>query len=133
MTKIESEFIPVSASTEKVFDFLMNFNNHETLMPNQVSEWWSTNYEAKLKIQGLGLLNLKMGEFKKDSYIKIIPNGTVPVDLFLEWMVEPADEGSKVKATINADLNMMMRMMAVKPLQGLVDFMAKRVNDAIKV
>ncbi|MFM9943770.1 MAG: SRPBCC family protein [Bacteroidia bacterium] len=132
MTQIESVFENVEESKEKVFAFLSDLNNHQKLMPNQVSDWWSNNDEAKMRIQGLGALHLKKSETKENSYLKITPVGATPVDLFLEWVIEPEDGYCKVKTIINAELNMMMRMVATKPLQNLADFMAGRVNKAIK-
>lgn len=132
MTKIESNFSPVEASQEKVFAFLSDFNNYQKLMPSQVSDWWSISDEAKMKIQGLGALHLKKNETHENSYIKIIPVGSTPVDLYLEWFIEPDGNTCKVSAVINADLNMMMRMVATKPLQSLADYMASQVNKAIK-
>jgi carbon monoxide dehydrogenase subunit G len=131
MTRIESNFIPVSETAEKVFLFLKDLNNHRQIMPSQVTEWWSDGVEAKLKIQGLGALHLKLAEAKANSFLKILPASAAPVDLNLEWNIESDGNGSKVQAVINAELNMMMRMVATKPLQGLADYMANHVNGAM--
>ncbi len=131
MTQIESNFEPVEQSQEKVFTFLSNLNNYQKLMPSQVSEWWSTEDEVKMKIQGLGTLHLKKDETRPNSYIKIVPEGKPPVDLFLEWQIEPEGNNSKVKIIINADLNIMMRMVATKPLQNLADYMVGQIKNFI--
>jgi hypothetical protein len=131
MTEIESTLNAVNSSAKTVFDFLTNINNHEKLMPSQVSEWWSNADEAKLKVQGLGTLHLKKDVIKDDSYIKIIPIGTTPVDLYIEWHIQTDGENCKVKTIIFADLNMFMKMVAMKPLQGLADYMASKINTAL--
>ena len=131
MTEIESTLNAVNSSAKTVFDFLTNINNHEKLMPSQVSEWWSNADEAKLKVQGLGTLHLKKDVIKDDSYIKIIPIGTTPVDLYIEWHIQTEGENCKVKTIIFADLNMFMKMVAMKPLQGLADYMASKINTAL--
>lgn len=131
MTEIESSLNPVNSSAKIVFNFLTNINNHEKLMPSQVSEWWSNEDEAKLKVQGLGTLHLKKDTTKENSYLKIIPLGTTPVDLYIEWHIQTDGENCKVKTIIFADLNMFMKMVAMKPLQGLADYMAGKVNTAL--
>lgn len=132
MTEIESELNSVQASAEKVFKFLCDFNNYKKFMPAQVSEFWSTSDEAKMKVQGLGSLHLKKDVTQEYSYIKIVPIGKTPVELYLEWSISPDGANSKVKVTIFADLNMFMRMVAEKPLKNLANNMAGLVNDALK-
>ena len=100
-------------------------------MPPQVSEWWSNDDEAKMKVQGLGTLHLKKDKAQPNSYIKIVPIGTTPVDLYIEWHIATDGENCNVKVIIFADLNMFMKMVATKPLQSLADFMASKVNTAI--
>lgn len=130
MTKFESIKTTVDSSSEEVFQFLYDVNNHQKLMPSAVSDWWSNNDEAKLKIQGLGSLHLKRTETRSPSFIKIVPEGKAPVDLHLEWNIENSANGSIVFVTIFADLNMMMKMVASKPLQNLADYMSGQVKNA---
>lgn len=131
MTQIESNSNSVTASAEDVFALLINFNNHKKLMPPQVSEWWSNDDEAKMKVQGLGTLHLKKDQTKLNSYIKIVPVGTTPVELYIEWHIITEGNNCKVKVIIFADLNMFMKMVAIKPLQSLADYMASNVNTAL--
>lgn len=132
MTTFESIKTTVEANSESVFQFLYNINNHQKLMPNAVSEWWSNNDEAKLKIQGLGSLHLKRTESISPSFIKIVPEGKAPVDMHLEWAIQTSGNISEVSVTIFADLNMMMKMVASKPLQNLADYMSAQVKNAMQ-
>jgi carbon monoxide dehydrogenase subunit G len=131
MTKFESQKTIVETSAQEVFQFLYDVNNHQKLMPSAVTDWWSNEEEAKLKIQGLGSLHLKRTETINPSFIKIIPEGKAPVDLHLEWNIENTGIGSAVSVTIFADLNMMMKMVASKPLQNLADYMSAQVKIAL--
>ena len=97
-------------------------------MPDTVSDWWSNFDEAKLKIQGLGTLHLKKSETKFNSYIKIIPASKAPVELFIEWIITSENNLCNVKAVINAELNMFMKMLAEKPLQNIADYMAESLK-----
>lgn len=131
MTKFESQKTIVETSAQEVFQFLYDVNNHQKLMPSAVTDWWSNEDEAKLKIQGLGSLHLKRTETISPSFIKIVPEGKAPVDLHLEWNIENTDNSSSVSVTIFADLNMMMKMVASKPLQNLADYMSAQVKIAL--
>jgi len=131
MTKFESQKTIVETSAQEVFQFLYDVNNHQKLMPSAVTDWWSNEDEAKLKIQGLGSLHLKRTETISPSFIKIVPEGKAPVDLHLEWNIENTDNSSAVSVTIFADLNMMMKMVASKPLQNLADYMSAQVKIAL--
>jgi len=131
MTKFESQKTKVETSAQEVFQFLYDVNNHQKLMPSAVTDWWSNEDEAKLKIQGLGSLHLKRTETISPSFIKIVPEGKAPVDLHLEWNIENSGNGSAISVTIFADLNMMMKMVASKPLQNLADYMSAQVKIAL--
>ena len=128
MINIESNKIQLNSNINEVFDFLKDLNNHKLLMPSSVSEWWSNFDEAKLKIQGIGTLHLKKSETKFNSYIKIVPVGKAPVDLFIEWFLAIENNGCTAKAVISADLNIFMKMVAEKPLKNIADYMAESLK-----
>lgn len=127
MTVIESVTTNINAPAEAVYQFLFDLNNHRSLMPQAVTDWESTPEEAKLRIQGLGALHLKRSETRPGEWIKITPASKPPVELHLEWEIKPAAKGTDVKVTLFAELNMMMKMVAVKPLQNLADYMSAHV------
>ena len=56
MTRIESETATVQKSAEHIFNFLSNFNNFEKLMPEQVTNWQSTEEECSFTISGMASL-----------------------------------------------------------------------------
>src|SRR6187455_1603045 len=105
MTRIESNVTPVQKSSAEVFSFLSDFNNFESLMPEQVVDWESTPDECSFKIQGMATLGMKIIEKNPNSLIKITSNGKVPFTFFLTCMI--ADEGtnSKVQLAFDAELN----------------------------
>ncbi|MCC6722822.1 MAG: SRPBCC family protein [Bacteroidia bacterium] len=129
MTSIESKTVQINKSIDEIYEFLINLNNHKILMPENVSDWWSNMDEAKLKIQGLGTLHLKKAESKLNSYLKIVPASKAPVDLFIEWFLSEENKLSNIKVVINAELNMIMKMIAEKPLQNLANFMSESLKN----
>jgi len=116
--------ITINKTAEEIFTFLADMNNHEQLMPkDDISEWKSTADEASFTIRNMIKLSLKIDERVPASEIKIIPAEKPPFEMELKWTLTPTDNGTgtEVLYLINADLNMMMNMVASGPLQKLAD------------
>src|SRR5690606_41170749 len=109
--------------------FLENCNNHEKLQPDNVYDWSSTKDEANFTIKNMSKLALKVKARKENSEIRFVPASETPFDISLNWILEPKDGKTEVKLQLNAELNMMMKMMASGPLQKLIDFQTKRLTE----
>lgn len=128
MTRIESDRTPVDKSPEEIFSFLGNFNNFEKLMPEQVTNWTSTEEECSFTISGMATLGMKIVEKKPVSLIRVVKNGSAPFDFNLECHIAGSGEGkSEVQLVFNADLNPMLKMMAVKPLTNFLNMLTQRL------
>jgi len=114
---------------EEVYAFLENCNNHEKLQPENVYNWTSTKDEASFTIKNMAKLALKIKERKENAQILFVPASETPFDVSLNWYLKPNGNGTEVKLELNADLNMMMKMVASGPLQKLVDFQIKRLTE----
>ena len=130
MTKIESNEKTINYSAEKVFNFLSNFNNFEGLMPDKVSDWTSTEDSCYFSIMGIASLGMRIVEKSAFTNIKMVDDGKVPFSF--DFLVDIEDNGSEkcdVQLTFNADLNAMLKMVAVKPLN---DFLEKLLDHLEK-
>lgn len=114
---------------EEVYAFLENCNNHEKLQPENVYNWTSTRDEASFTIKNMAKLALKIKERQENTQISFVPASETPFDVSLNWYLKPNENGTEVKLELNADLNMMMKMVASGPLQKLVDFQIKRLTE----
>ena len=47
MTRIESDKVTVNKTSEEIYTFLSNFNNFQKLMPEQVTNWQSTEEDCR--------------------------------------------------------------------------------------
>ncbi len=128
MTSFESR-TTLTKPIEEVYAFLENCNNHEKLQPDNVYAWSSTKDEATFTIKNMSKLALKVKERKENSEIRFVPASETPFDISLNWLLEPKDGKTEVKLQLNAELNMMMKMMASGPLQKLIDFQTKRLTE----
>jgi len=128
MTSFKSKTI-LSKPIEEVYTFLEDCNNHERLQPDNIYNWNSTKDEATFTIKNMSTLALKVKERKENAEVRFVPLGETPFDISLNWLLESKDGKTEVKLELNAELNMMMKMMASGPLQKLIDFQIKRLTE----
>jgi carbon monoxide dehydrogenase subunit G len=130
MTRIESDKTSVKKSSEEIFNFLSNFNNFEKLMPEQVTNWQSNENECSFTIAGMASLGMKIVEKRPSDYIKVERNGNAPFDFTLECNINKnSNTDSEVQLAFNADLNPMLKMMAVKPLTNFLNLIVQKLKD----
>ena len=123
----------VQKTIDEVYRFLADMNNHQQLMPEGVSEWTSTTDTASFKVQNMITLKLKFGEKVENTSIRIIPAEQPPFDMSLTWQLVSTGDQTNISYTINADLNMMMKMMASGPLQKLADHETSTLAKVLSV
>ena len=71
-----------------------------------------------------------MAEKKPFEYIKVNRNGNAPFDFTLECLLnEKSIAESEVQLAFNADLNPMLKMMALKPLTNFLNLLVKKLKD----
>ncbi len=131
MTIIQNSTL-IQKPASEVYAFLADCNNHEQLMPENIYNWSSTRDEARFTIQNMAKLALKVENRVQDQEILIVPAEKAPFDVSMRWLVESIDPTScKTALIIEADLNMMMKMLASGPLQKLVDFQVDKLKQVV--
>ena len=79
-------------------------------------------------MQGMPELNLKLGEKVPYSKISLTDEGSqVPFSLNC-FIIEKGDQ-CQARLEINAELNMMMRMMVEKPITQFLDVLASKMAN----
>ena len=121
MTKIESKERVIKYSPEKIFTFLSNFNNFEGLMPDKVSNWTSTEDSCYFSISGIASLGMRIVEKNAYTNIKMVDDGKVPFKFDFLIDLQEAKDGSIIKLTFNAQLNAMLKMVALNPLKDFLE------------
>jgi hypothetical protein len=130
MTRIESDKSVINKSDIALYNFLSNFNNFQKLMPEQVTNWESTEESCKFTIAGMATLGMKIVEKKPSEYIKIDRDESGPFDFTLEvYIKKKAESESEVMLAFNADLNPMLKMMAVKPLTNFLNMLVQKLGQ----
>lgn len=121
----ESKVGKVSLSSEKIYTFLSDFNNLKNYIPaDKISDWQSDGDTCSFTVSGMGKVGLKIVEKNPFNLIKITGEG-LSNHHFLLWiqLKEVADSDSRVKITLKADINPMMKMMVAKPIQKFLDML----------
>ena len=132
MTIIQNE-TTLNRPIGEVYGFLADCNNHRQLMPESIYNWSSTRDEASFTIQNMAKLALKVQSRIENSEVVFVPSEKAPFDVTLRWKVEPRGEQlTRAALVIEADLNMMMKMLAAKPLQKLVDEQVGRLKTVLE-
>jgi carbon monoxide dehydrogenase subunit G len=128
MTKIESKEVAVSAPIAECFEFLLDMNNYELLLPqDKISNWVSDEKQCSFKIQNTYKLTLVYSDSTPSTQVlvKSGPDSPFKFDLFINMSEEP--NGTKAQLVCNADINPFLKMMVQKPLNNLFDYMADRL------
>lgn len=121
MTRIESTERNINFSAKKVFEFLSNFNNFEGLMPKKVTNWESTDNNCYFSISGIAELGMEIIEKEPYQLIKMTDYGKVPFKFDFIVDIKELGEQSVVKLTFDAQLNPMLKMIAVNPLKSFLE------------
>lgn len=132
MTIFESK-TTLNKTAESVYTFLADFNNHQQLMPENISGWSSTKDTAVFSIQNMGSLSLRISNRIENSSVIIVPASQVPFNLEIRWVITNlGDDTTEAILTIAAELNMMMKMMASGPLKKLTDHQVSRLKELLR-
>lgn len=133
MTTFKSEKQTIDASASKIFSFLADFNNFEQLMPEQVTNWQSTVDSCSFTIQGMADLSMVMGEKNANSFISYKSASKKPFNFDLNTHIsEEGPDKAVVEMIFNADLNPMLKMMAARPLQNLINMFGEKLKEIME-
>ncbi len=123
MPKIESRIGKINASAEKIFTFLSDFNNFRNLIPeDRVKDWESTEDTCSFSVESLGRFGLRIIEKEPHKLIKITSDDQTPVSLILWTQIQEVEENdSRLRITVDVNVNPFMAVMIKNPLQNFVD------------
>lgn len=128
MSKIESNKVVVNAPAEKVFEFLMDMNNIEKLLPEgKVSNWVGAKDSCSFKVQGGYSIELIYSASTPSNQIVYKSGESAPFPFTLN--VEIANQGDQSEGFLSCDaqINPFLEMMVKGPLKSLFDYMAERL------
>jgi carbon monoxide dehydrogenase subunit G len=128
--KIESRIGKIQVSNEKVFQLVSDFSNLGSYVPaDKVKDFKSTTDTCSFKVDKIGTFGMKIIEREPNKLVKVANDENVPFAFNL-WiqLKEVAENDTRVKVTLKADLNPVLKMMAKKPLTQFVDTLVDRLE-----
>jgi len=131
MTTIESKIGSIYAGEEVIYNFFTDFTNFDKIIPSdKVENWQSTPDSCSFSVKEAGEITVNMIEKTPYNYIKISPSGKVPFTFnFYIQLKQIGDNDTKLKLTIKAELNPMMKMILKKPLKKGLDDIVDRLTQ----
>lgn len=137
MTTYESEIKTISSSEEVVFDILGNLNNLSKVADNKavgdkIKDLQYDTDSCSFAVEGFGRVGFRIIEREPFKTIKLEAENTpVPINVWIQ-LKQVADNDTKMKLTLKAELPAMIKMMLDKKLKdginAIADFLVVALN-----
>jgi carbon monoxide dehydrogenase subunit G len=125
-----------------VFDYLSNFENLSEYLNSgliekitrqipqvKISDFESDNDSCRFKITGMGLAEIRIVNREPHKTIKVESSGKLPLSITFWIQLMPVSAfQTKMRLTLHADMNMMIKMMAGDKLQEGINHLAERLS-----
>ncbi len=129
-TKYESAIKAVNNNVGIIYSKLSDFQNLSAIMPpDNVQNWEATTDTCRFTIPQIGEIGLKIVDRQENSCVKYTADGQTRFN-FNIWvqMKEVEPYSSRIKVTMKADINPMLKMMVGSHLQKFVDMLATAIS-----
>jgi Polyketide cyclase / dehydrase and lipid transport. len=125
MTEFVSEVKTIPRNDDRIFAVLSDLSNLEQVKDripqDKVSEFEFDSDSCSFVLQPVGKITFQVVEREPNKTVKFTTTNS-PVPLFL-WvqLKQVAENDTKMKITVRADINSFLKPMVSKPLQDAVD------------
>jgi len=121
----ESRSGTLSCTAQECFAFSTDIRNFEQFIPKgTISNWQADRESCSFTVSMIGSVSVRLA--KKEMYTSIVFNGDALKKNDFELVLHITDNGEKpaeVKVSLNAELNPMMKMVAVKPISQFLEML----------
>lgn len=126
---IETPKKPVSKSDKEVYDFLINFNNFESLMPDSVAKFELLNDDSFVfALKGMPEIVLKRKEQVPHSKVVLgAASDKLPFSLTID-ISQLSEEESEVQWSFEGEFNAMMAMMIKSPITNFMSTLSDKLR-----
>ncbi|MFO7923288.1 MAG: hypothetical protein R6U58_06315 [Bacteroidales bacterium] len=131
MTTFESPVRTIFAKRKAVYEFLSDMGNFDNLVPDgRVRNFEVEKERCRFIVDGLGEVSIRLSSGKPYDTIVFESEGKTPVyfDLLVE-LDEAGEQSTKMKLTLRAELNMMLKMIAIKPIEEGLEMATSKLSD----
>jgi hypothetical protein len=131
LSYFESSHGKVSCSAEEFFAFVTDIRNFEQFIPaNTISNFKADKEQCSFSVSMLGTVSVRLEE--KEPYSKVVFSGDAlkKNDFLLTVKIADGNNGlSDVQVILSADLNPMMKMVAVKPIRQFLEMLVHEMEN----
>lgn len=129
--EIVSRIGTIQANEEKVFNLLSDFNNLQSFaLPETVKEFTCDADSCSFAFDKVGKFSMKIIERVPYKLVKIVGDGGMPFSFNLWIQLKQVKEmDTRVKVTLKAKINMLMKPMVKKPLTQFVESLVTRLES----
>ena len=126
-TFIGPEVVVENLNAEQLFNKLSDLNNLKEIMPSSIENFQSDENRCSFKMKGMPVLNLELSEKTPFSKISLSASGS-PVSFSLDCFIMDCGEKCQARLEVNAELNMMMKMMVEKPINNFLSVLSDKMR-----
>ena len=127
METFTSPQVIINRSAENFFFKISNLNNLKDIMPSSIKDFESTETTCSFKMKGMPAINLELAEKTPFSKISLTAKGS-QVPFSLDCFITEKGNECHARLEINAELNMMMKMMVEKPITNFLNVLSEKMR-----
>ena len=126
-----SEVHNTQATARELYDFLIDFKNFKTILPDdKIENFQYTADGCSFNIRGVTQLSIKRVSSTPYSSIKFQSEGLAKFNFVLEAkLIGAPDEKGKCCIELHADMAPFVKLLAEKPLGKLINTMAQKLGE----
>ena len=129
MKNIESQSRIINRQPKELFDFIADFHHFEKFLPEQVTDWNTTDTTCSFNLPNLGKIALRMEKDDAAQWIKYISaSGPAPFELLCELQPE-TETNCQLTLTAFADVPAFMLMMIANPIKNFVATLLDKIKE----
>lgn len=119
-------------SANTIYERMSDFNNFAGIIPpDKISNWQCTTDTCHFTVDKVGDVGLRIVDREPNKMVKYTAYGETRFNFYLWVQIkEVAPYESRIKVTLKADLNPMIKIMVGKHLQKFVDSLAEGISKS---
>lgn len=133
MEKYESKQVKINRPDHVIYGLLSDFNNFTPMLQGKVDGWSVDGDTCSFTVKGI-TLTIRMVEKTPYTCIKLSGDEGSPFEFFFWIQLKGlAPDDTRMRLTLHAKLNMMMKMMLGKKIQKAMDQIADQIAMAFNM
>jgi hypothetical protein len=131
LSHFESRTGSLQGTAEECFRFVTDIRNFERfIQKGSINSWQADRESCSFSVAMLGTVSVRI--VQKEEYSRVVFNGDAlkknDFELFLH-ITGDENKSAEVKVALTADLNPMMKMVAVKPIEQFLEMLINEMEN----